>query len=148
MKKIVFLVILAVFIFNFSLSGAKYDDAVPIMKKMIGSLEAFISNIEKGENAKAIASALDTYSKDVLAFAPKVKEMMKQYPELKDEKNHPEELKPYTKKFEDLTKKLMKIYGKLGKYMSDPLVIEANKRWMKAMASLDDKKEEKEDIEK
>lgn len=148
MRKISVFIILSMFILNFSLIGAKYDDAVPVIKKMTRSLETFLLNLEKADNAKAIAATLDNYSKDVLEFAPDVKAMMKKYPELKDEKNHPERLKPYTKKFEDLTKKLMKIYGKLGKYMDDPAVKEASKRWQKAMSSLDDKKEEKEGIEK
>ena len=148
MKKISLFIVLGIFILNFSVSGAKYDDAVPIIKKMIASLEAFISNMEKGKDAKAIATALDNYSKAVQEFAPDVRKMMKDYPELKDEKNHPEELRPYTKKFEDLTKKMMGLFVKVRKYINDPIVKEANKNFMKAMSTLEDKQEEEEDIKK
>ncbi len=67
---------------------------------------------------------------------------MKKYPELKDETQRPEELKPLLEKTDELTKKLMAVYGKIGKYANDPKVKAASKRWEKTMALLDDEEEE------
>jgi hypothetical protein len=70
-------------------------------------------------------------------LAPKIREIMKKYPELKDEKTHPEELKPLLKKMEELGKKLFGVMGKIQQFRSDPKVKEANNRFMEAMAAMD-----------
>ena len=126
-----------------SIHAAKYDDAVPVMKKMIASIESFTVNINKAADGKEIAAAMDQYAKEIKSYAADVVQLMKKYPELKDDKNHPESLKPFTKKFEELSKKLMQLYGKLGKYMDDPDVKAANERMMKAMAAMNPNRAEK-----
>lgn len=147
MKRSILIIVLTVFFLSTTIYSGSYKDATPVLKEMVESLEMFIVNMEKAEDAKGIVLALDNYSKAVLKFAPALKKMMKKYPELKDETTHPEELKPFTKKMEELTKKMMKLYGKLAKYVKDPDVKEANKRWEKAMSSLDDKEEKEEETE-
>ncbi|MEN8154974.1 MAG: hypothetical protein ABFR75_13225 [Acidobacteriota bacterium] len=145
MKKIILISIMTISLMGMSLFSADYKDAVPVLKVMTTSLEEFILSMEKAEDAKGIVSALDNYSKAVVEFAPDVRKMMKKYPELKDETTHPELLKPFTKKMEDLAKKLMKLFGKMAKYGDDPEVKEANKRWQKAMSSLKEKEKKEEE---
>ena len=125
-------------------AGGKYADAKPLLEEMLKGFEKFVSGLEKAENADAVAAVLDAHTKATLAIAPKVKEIMKKYPELKDEKTHPEELKPLLAKMDELTKKLMGLFGKLGQYAKDPKVQDVMKRWENAMKSLDDKEEKEE----
>jgi len=140
------LVIFTVLIFVWSgltlFSGGKYTHLKPVIQEMATSLEKFVINLGKAENADAVAAALDNYTKAIIKFTPKVKEMMKKYPELKDETVRPEELKPLMDKMDELTKKLASLYTKLGQYNNDPKVKAANQRWEKALALMDDEEEE------
>ena len=122
-------------------AGGKYANIKPVIEDMARVFEKFVTGLEKAENADAVAAALDYHSKAMIALAPKMKEIMKKYPELKDEKTHPEELKPLLTKMDELAKKMMGAFGKIGQYTKDPKVQEAMKRWENAMKALDDKEE-------
>lgn len=125
-------------------AGGKYADVKPVLEEMAKAFEQFVTGLEKAENADAVAVVLNAHTKATLAIAPKVKEIMKKYPELKDEKTHPEELKPLLDKMDELAKKLMGLFGKLGQYAKDPKVQDVMTRWEKAMKSLDDEEEKEE----
>jgi Fe-S oxidoreductase len=142
MKKLVLFSIVCLLLCGISAYGnGKYDDVKPVIEKMAKVFEKFIVGMEKADSADAVVAALDAHTKDMTAIAPVVKELMKKYPELKDENNHPEELKPQIQKMEELSKRLVGSMGKLMQYAKDPKVIEAQKRWQKAMALMDDKQE-------
>jgi hypothetical protein len=120
-------------------SGGKYEEVKPFIEKMAVSLEKFITDLEKAENADAVAAAIDAFTNVMKEFGPKAKELLKKYQELKDEKTQPEELKPLLKKMEELGKKLRKkIFGvirKIKQFTNDPKVKEAIKR-LEAMAAM------------
>ena len=146
MRKLVIFILLVTVGSGLSIySAGKYVHLKPIIKDMVDSLEIFILGMEKAENADAVAAALDKYSEATLKIAPKVKEMMKKYPELKNETNRPKELKPLMDKSDELAKKLIGLFGKISKYAKNPKVKAANERWQKAMASLDDEETKKEE---
>jgi len=146
MKKWVVWILFVAGCFGLMVHGSdKYSKVKPIIKEMADTLEKFIVDLEKAENAGAVAEALDVYSKATVEIAPKVKKMMEKYPELKDETMRPKELKPLLDKMDELAKKLMGVYEKIGKYASDPKVKAATKRWEKAMALLDNGEEEEDE---
>jgi hypothetical protein len=122
--------------------GGRYAEVKSFIEKMTVSLEKFITDMEKAENAGAVVSALDAYTNVMKELAPKAKELLKKYPELKDEKTHPEELKPLLKKMDELGKKMFGVLGKIQQFADDPQVKEANKRFMDTMAAMDPEQEE------
>ena len=143
MKKVALFAVLALIFFaGLVYSNGKYAEAKPIVEKMTVSLEKFIANLERAENADAVVSALDAYTNVMKELAPKAKELLKKYPELKDEKTHPEELKPLLKKMDELGKKMFGVLGKIQQFADDPQVKEANKRFMDTMAAMDPEQEE------
>lgn len=123
-------------------AGGKYTEAGPIFAEMIKVFEKFVTGLEKAENADAVAAALDYHAKAAITLAPKMKEIMKKYPELKDEKTHPEELKPLLTKMDELIKRMVVMYGKIGQYTKYPKVKEAYNRWQEAMKTMDDEEED------
>lgn len=147
MKKIVLGVVVIMFLAGSTVYAGKYADIKPVIEEMATTFEKFVTGMEKAENADAVAAAFDYHAKAMTALAPKMKEILKKYPELKDDKTHPEELKPLLTKMDELTKKLTGLMmGKFGQYANDPKVKEAMERWQKAAAAMEgeDKKDEEE----
>jgi hypothetical protein len=137
MKKIALFAVVGLILFAGTVyGGGKYAEIKPIIEKMAVSFEKFITGMEKAENADAVVAALDAFSKVMIDLAPKAKDMLKKYPELKDEKTHPEELKPLLKKVEELGKKMFGALGKIQQFANDPKVKEAYKRFMETMAAM------------
>ncbi len=146
MKKSVLGIILITFLAVSAVHGSgKYADVKPIIGEMVAALEKFVTEMGNAGNADAVAAALDNHTKAMIALTPKMKEILKKYPELKDETIEPEELKPLINKMEELAKKLGGLYAKIGQYSSDPKVQEASKRWQKAAMAMEG--EEKKDEE-
>jgi|GEM_PF-599573 len=123
-------------------AGGKYTEVEPVLAEMLKVFEKFVTGLEKAENADAVAAALDYHAKTAITLAPKMKEIMKKYPELKDENSHPEELKPLLTKMDELIKRMVVMYGKIGQYTKYPKVKEAFNRWQEAMKTMEEEKEE------
>lgn len=137
MKKVALFAVVGLILFaGVVYSGGKYAEIKPTLEKMAASFEKFVTDMEKAENADAVVAGLDAFTEVMKKLAPTVREIMKKYPELKDEKTHPEELKPLLKKMEELGKKLFGVMGKIQQFNSDPKVKEAYNRFMAAMAAM------------
>jgi hypothetical protein len=122
--------------------GGKYAKVKPHIEKMAVSFEKFVTDMEKAANADAVVTALDAFTEVMKVIGPKMREIIKKYPELKDEKTHPEELKPLLKKMDELGKKLFGVMGKIQQFANDPRVKEANERFFAAMATMQPEPEE------
>jgi hypothetical protein len=128
-KKVALFVVVGLIVFAGVVYGAdKYAEIKPIIEKMAVSFEKFINGMEEAENADAVAAALDDFTKVMKDFVPKVIELKKKYPELKEEKNYPEELKPLLKKIDKLGKRIFGVIRKFKQFRNDPKVKEAIKR--------------------
>lgn len=134
-------------IFAVSSQAKSYEDAEPVIKELVISLEKFIGGLEKAGSAAEIAGALNLYSKRMNEVAPKFAKIIKKYPELGDENTHPETLKPLIAKMENMTKKLIKLFSKINAHMSDPQVKAAFEEMNKASAKMDPKSDEEEEGE-
>lgn len=141
MKKLV--LITAVFLLLFGLAvygGGVYSEVKLLMEKVVLSLEKLTTGLEEAENADDVVAALDNYTNEVLPLGPKMKELIKKYPELKelkDENNCPEELKPIMEKIDKLGERMVGGLAIVQEYANDPKVKEAQIRWLKAMAALE-----------
>ncbi len=135
-RKIFVLLIALSFVFGSTMFAKDYKDAEPVLKEMLFSLEKFVGGLEKAETSPAIAAALTEYTKAINGFALRLKKIMKKYPELRDEKTHPETLKPLTLKMEEITKKLFKVFSKITANVSDPEVKAALDEMNKASAKM------------
>ncbi len=146
MKRSLFtLMIVLTLIFGSTMLAKDYKEAVPIINQMQLAIEKFIGGLEKADTAPEIAAVITEYIKDVKVFAPLFRVILDKYPELEDEKTHPEALKPQLDKIKETTKKLMRLYGKVGKYMGEPEVKKAIEELKEASAALDPQKGEKEE---
>jgi hypothetical protein len=142
MKTIVLFALVVLLLFaGVVYSSGKYAEIKPFIEKMAVSFETFIIGMEKAENPDAVVTALDTFTEVMKKLAPKMKEILEIYPELKDEKTHPEELKPLLKKMDELGKKMFGVMGKIQQFANDPKVKEANKRFLEAMAAMREEQE-------
>jgi len=154
MKKLVLITVVFLLLFALAVyGGGIYSEVKPFMEKVIQSLEKLITGLEEAENADDIVAALDNYSNEILPLGPKMKELIKKYPELKelkDESTCPEELKPIMEKINELGERMVVGLAKVQEYANDPKVKAAQIRWLKAMAALealqgeDEKEQDKE----
>lgn len=147
MKKIsLFPIILIVFAFvvpSIIAEEGKYADFKAAMEEFTVILAEFLNSLETVETGEALAASMDKTSEKITKFAPKIQDLMKKYPELKDMKEPPAELKPTLAKWEkEMMPKFFKLYEKLQKFKDDKAVEEANARFQKAMQLLDSPKEE------
>jgi hypothetical protein len=141
MKKLV--LVTAVFLLLFGLAvygGGVYSEVKLLMEKVVLSLEKLTAGLEEAEDADDVVAALDSYTSETLPLAPKMKELIKKYPELKelkDENTCPEELRPVMQKIEELGERMVLGFVKVQQYTNDAKVKAAQIRWLKAMAALE-----------
>jgi len=113
--------------------GGKYGDAKSVMSRSIKVMESFINDMEKAEDSKSVVKAINAFSADMSELKPKLQAMEKKYPELKDQENPPEELKPMAKQIEELSGRMMSAMMKLFQYGDDPEVQKASEAMNKLM---------------
>ena len=136
--------------------GGVYSEFKLLMDKVVLSLEKLTIGLEQADDADDVVAALDGYTSDILPLAPKMKELIKKYPELKelkDKNTYPEELRPVMEKIEKLGERIMVGFVKVQQYTNDPKVKAAQMRWLKAMAALEalqgeEEKEQEKEAEK
>lgn len=113
--------------------GDKYSDANKMNEKFINLMESYIEDLNKADNAKEVAKAMNRYAKGMEDLWPKMQKLSEKYPELKDENNPPEELKESQKRAEEVSKKIFAAMMKTMPYMMDPEVQKAQQRLGEAM---------------
>jgi outer membrane murein-binding lipoprotein Lpp len=115
---------------------AGYDDFASVYNQFIDAMEEYTANLEKAENADAIADAIDTYAKKMDAWAPEMKKIRGEHPEWEDKTKMPEELKPLNAKAEKLAQSMAGTFVKSMQYMNDPKVRAASERLQQAMLKM------------
>ena len=113
--------------------GGKYADAKAIMNKYIDVVEKYLDSLEKANNAKDVAKAINHFADDLETVMPAMKKMAEKYPELKDHNNPPPELKEDQARAMAIGKRMGQSFAKIAPYMNDPDVAKAQKRIMKVM---------------
>lgn len=138
MKKFVSLSTIAVFVIVLFAcgGGGKYGDAKKAMENFISATEDFVAALENADDGKTVAAAINSYADVMKDVGAEMKALTEKYPELKDQKNPPEELKDVAKKMEEVMPKMMGAMMKLAKYAEDPDVMAAQKKMQEAMATM------------
>lgn len=146
MKKTGTLIIALIFCLSFTSSCSqdertgKYSDLKTVMDEMHRIFDSYTKAIENVQNPEDLADAMDDFSESLLEIEPELKKLEKKYPELKsDTTEAPEELKEQMHKLEKAMKDLTAAMysSEVIEYMSSPEVIEASKRFQRAMQQLD-----------
>ena len=113
--------------------GGKYSDAVKVNEEFAELTEEYINALEKADNAKAVAKAMNQFSDGFEKLAPRMREISEKYPELKDESNNPKEFQESKRKAEEVGKQFGGTFMKVMPYMKDPEVRAAQKRMSEVM---------------
>ena len=108
--------------------GGKYSDAIKLNMEYIGLMETYIADLDKADNAKGVAKAMNRYADGLEKIWPQMKKISEKYPELKDKDNPPEELQASQKEAESVGQKMVGTYRKIMPYMGDPEVKKAQER--------------------
>lgn len=135
-KKIIVTFAAVVILSLISACGEKYDDAVAVNDKFVSAIEAYISDMEKADDADAVADALNDFAAQVEKIAPEMKKIAEKYPELKDPEQVPEELKESQAQAEAVSMEMAGQMMKAMTHMRDEGVMAAQKRLQEAMTGL------------
>jgi len=120
----------------FSNCGGKYDEVISLNGEFVEVMEDYVENLDKADSAKTVAAAMNDFSDKMDDLAPRLKEMAQKYPELKDPKNLPDELRASQKKSEELGKRMAGSMMKMMQYMMSPEVQAAQQRMSQVMGSM------------
>lgn len=130
------LVLFSLLVVVFIGCGGKYSDAVEVNEAFLDVMLDYTDGLEKADNAGKIAEAMNEFADRMTVLGPRMKKISEKYPQLKDEKNQPEELKKLRKKGDELEKKFSESFMKTMQYMNDPEVQKAQQRLSVAMQTL------------
>lgn len=132
----VFLMVVAISMFMGCGSGGKYSDAIEINTQFADAMEDYIGDLESADNADAVSKAIDAFATKVDKIAPRMKQLIKKYPELKNQENIPEALKESQKRATELGQRMAGSFMKTMKHMRSENVKAAHERLQKAMAKM------------
>ncbi len=116
--------------------GGKYGSAKSLINKQIAVMESYADDMEKAGSAADVAKALNEYAAAQKDLIPAMKKFEEQFPEIKEQKDFPAELKPEMDKMQQVMGRIMSASMKAAQYMSDPIVQEAQQKLNEAMASM------------
>ncbi len=117
--------------------GGKYASAKSLINKQIAIMEDYADAMEKAGSAAEVAKALNAYAAGQKDLIPAMKKFQEQYPEMKDQKEPPAELKAEMDKMQQVMGRIMSASMKAAQYMSDPVVQEAQKKLGEAMSGVE-----------
>ncbi|NNG01288.1 MAG: hypothetical protein HKM93_17995 [Desulfobacteraceae bacterium] len=131
--RIIWVMLLLAIVAVFSACGGKYSDAIEVNKKFADATESYVETLAEADSASTVADAVNAYAAKIEKLAPQMKQMVKKYPELKDQTNMPDELKESRERSEALGEKMTGAMMKSLQYMGDPEVMKAQERLQKSM---------------
>jgi hypothetical protein len=132
---IVFCVV--VFIFGtIACGGGKYADAKKVVAKSNKTLEGFLGKMDKADDAKAVAAALNGFTSEMEKIVPEMKKLEEKYPEFKGGQGPPAELGEEGKKMMELWGKFASVMMKIQQYADDPEVQKAQQKLETIMKGL------------
>ncbi len=113
--------------------GGKYSDVREINEEYVKVLKKYITAIDKSDSAKDVTKAMNDFAGSMEDIMPRMRKLQEKYPELRDRKNPPEELRESMKDSEEVGAKFAASMMKIMRYMNDPGVKKAQERFAKAM---------------
>lgn len=120
----------------FACSGkGKYAEAKTLLDKQVAVMEDYVSSLEKATSGADVAAAITRYGEATRDLMPQMNALAGKYPDLKNEKEPPAELKPSLDKLKDLGMRMAQASMKSMQYMNDPAVQEAQKKMAESLSS-------------
>ena len=116
--------------------GGKYAKVKKVFNEQIQIMDEFVTGLEKADDAKAVAKVLNKYADGLEKLVPAQNELFKDFPELKDQKEPPAELKEEGEKMQKITERMSSAFMKLFQYSDDPDVKKAQERLEKIESKL------------
>ncbi len=116
--------------------GGGVAEARRLQQDQIRAVENYLAALEKADNAKTVAAAINAYANDVERLAPRVKRLRERHPEWKDSNRRPKELKEGEERAQAAFSKMAGAMFKTMPYMGDPAVRQAQERLAKAMQQM------------
>lgn len=111
-----------------SCGSSKYADIRAVMDKIGAATDTLVYSMDRANDAKAVANAVNMYTDAMKSEYASFINLMKKYPELKDAKDAPTELRESVEKINSMGEKLMTAMTKFQLYAEDPAVKEASKK--------------------
>lgn len=108
--------------------GRKYADVKKLNSQFVDSMQEYVADLEKADDAKSVAKAMNRYADRLEKIMPKMKKQAEKHPELKSRKNIPEELKQSQEEAQAMGMKMAGTFMKIAPFMSDPEVMKAQER--------------------
>jgi hypothetical protein len=128
MKKNLVMLLSLVLLFGVACSGGKYGDIKDALNDLIDMQEEYINTIQKAQAASDVASAINRYADRFIQIKPRLESFEQKYPELKKQKEPPEELKESFEKLTKSAERLATASMTMLKYLNDPEVQKATER--------------------
>ncbi len=88
-------------------SGGKYGEVKDALNEQMDVMEEFVTAANKPDNAQGIVQAMENLEKIGSAGKAKMEKMAEKYPEIADQENPPEELKPEMERMEKMVPEFM-----------------------------------------
>lgn len=108
--------------------AGKYADAKKANREYMELVKGYIDDLNKTESARDAAKAINRFVDGMQDLLPRMMALAEKYPELRNAKNYPEELKEMRAEAAELAKKMGSSMMKVMPYVQDPEVQKAQKR--------------------
>jgi len=108
MNKIIAALLFSILAMPFLTIGCRkeYSEVKKIDEEYIALMEDYVDEIEKVENAKDAAIAINWFTDSMKKLLPRMQEIAEKYPEIKDLTNLPKDLKENHKRMQEAGRKM------------------------------------------
>lgn len=135
MKKFT-LIVITVMIMLVLAGCGKDDSPDAVIDDMLDAFDSYIADMDKSEDVDSAIAAMEKFAKVMEVLKPRMEEMEKKYPNLKNAFKGdavPAELKKFEERIKAMGPKMGTLMGKMMKYMGDPKFQEAAKKFQESM---------------
>ncbi|MBP7584978.1 MAG: hypothetical protein KBA61_13135 [Spirochaetes bacterium] len=128
MKKHIAIIAAITLLFGAGCKRGKYSDINEALDDLISIQESYITAIQNAQNAGDVAKAINSYADSFMKLKPRIESFEQKYPELKQSKEPPEELKGNFERLQKSAEKLATASMTMLKYLEAPEVQKAIER--------------------
>lgn len=116
--------------------GGGVAEARRLQQQQGRAVERYLAALDKADNAREVAAAINGFAADMERIAPRMKRLMDKHPEWKDPARRPRELKVEDERARDAAAKMAGTLFRIMPYMGDPEVRKAQERLMRALQQM------------
>jgi len=137
MKRILSVLVVFGLVMAFACGGGG-DDVKSVMEDFLSTFGSFVDKMEKAESADAVASAMEDVADAFKSLVPRMIKLKESNPDF-DFKSGKlgEDFKELEARLKAMNEKMDGMRSKFMKYMSDPKVMAALKKFMEAMKGME-----------